>query len=97
MADRVVYVVDDHFELPEKYIGMSTEEIDALITAEKEKERKNKCEVAERLESIGITKGEERLAKLISLLIDKGLMEDVKKVTTDKKARQELYKKYGIH
>lgn len=37
--ERIVYVVDDHFELPKKYLNMSTEEIDKLILKAKEKEK----------------------------------------------------------
>ena len=38
--ERIVYVVDDHFELPKKYLNMSTEEIDELIRESKEKQKK---------------------------------------------------------
>ena len=37
--DRIVYVVDDHFELPQKYINMAPEELDRLIAEEKAKDR----------------------------------------------------------
>ena len=58
------------------------------------------CDVAERLENRGIAKGEAigeaKLGRLIDLLIKKGLQEDIQKVATDEKARQEMYKKYDI-
>ena len=58
------------------------------------------CDVAERLENRGIAKGlakgEAKLAKLMSLLLEKGLVAEATKAATDKKARQEMYKKYGI-
>lgn len=50
------------------------------------------CEVAERLEN----RGEAKLGKLMSLLLEKGLVADATKAATDEKARHELYKKYGI-
>ena len=54
------------------------------------------CDVAQRLENRGIAKGEAKLAKLMSLLLEKGLVADATKAATDEKARQEMYKKYGI-
>ena len=35
----IVYVVDDHFELPKKYLNMTTEEIDRLILEENKKQK----------------------------------------------------------
>lgn len=43
--DRIVYIVDDHFELPKKYLNMSTEEIDKLIQESKERELELEREV----------------------------------------------------
>ena len=37
--ERIVEVVDDHFELPKKYLNMTTEEIDRLILEEKKKQK----------------------------------------------------------
>ena len=37
--ERIVEVVDDHFELPKKYLNMTTEEIDRLILEEKKKKK----------------------------------------------------------
>lgn len=62
------------------------------------------CDVAERLENRGIAKGEAigeakgeaKLGKLISLLLEKGLVADAKKAAVDEKARHELYKKHGL-
>lgn len=54
------------------------------------------CEVAERLENRGRAEGEAKLGKLIDILMEKGLQSDIKKAATDEKARQELYRKYGI-
>ena len=65
---------------------------------------RNMCDVADRLEQIGFEKGEaigktigeEKLGKLIVLLTEKGLEADILKAASDEKARQEMYKKYGI-
>ncbi|MDD3140408.1 MAG: hypothetical protein PHX08_15750 [Lachnospiraceae bacterium] len=61
------------------------------------------CEARERYEyerkaamDCGLKLGEERLAKLINHLISDGCQEKIIKVTTDKKYRDELYKKYDI-
>lgn len=37
--ERIVEIVDDHFELPKKYLNMATEEIDRLILEEKKKRK----------------------------------------------------------
>ena len=42
-------------------------------------------------------RGENRLGKLISLLINMGKSEDIKKVSEDKIFRKELYLQYGIY
>ena len=44
----------------------------------------------------GRAEGEAKLGKLIDILMEKGLKSDIKKATADEKARQELYRKYGI-
>ena len=58
------------------------------------------CDVAQRLENRGITKGEAKgeakLAKLMSLLLEKGLVADATKAANDEKMREKLYKNYGI-
>lgn len=43
-----------------------------------------------------IAQGENKLAKLISLLLQKGLTSEAEKAANDEKARQEMYQKYGI-
>ena len=54
------------------------------------------CDVAQRLENRVITKGEAKLAKLMSLLLEKGLVADATKAANDEKMREKLYKNYGI-
>ena len=46
--------------------------------------------------SEGLTEGENRLSSLINLLLEKGLTDDIPKVTTDSAYRDELYKKYQL-
>ena len=66
------------------------------VMASEEGKVKNMCEVAERLENIGRTEGEDRLGTLISKLMAEGRMDDVKTAASDKAARDELYKEFGI-
>ena len=66
------------------------------VMSSEEGKVKNMCEVAERLENIGRTEGEDRLGTLISKLMAEGRMDDVKKAASDKAARDELYKEFGI-
>ena len=44
----------------------------------------------------GLSEGENRLSALINLLLEKGLTDDIPKVTTDSAYRDELYKKYQL-
>ena len=44
----------------------------------------------------GLTEGENRLSSLINLLLEKGLTNDIPKVTTDSSYRDMLYKKYQL-
>ena len=66
------------------------------VMSSEEGKVKNMCEVAERLENIGRTEGEDRLGTLISKLMAEGRMDDVKNAASDKAARDELYKEFGI-
>ena len=66
------------------------------VMSSEEGKVKNMCEVAERLENIGRTEGEDRLGTLISKLMAEGRMDDVKTAASDKAARDELYKEFGI-
>ena len=66
------------------------------VMSSEEGKVKNMCEVAERLENIGRTEGEDRLGTLISKLMAEGRMDDVKKAASDKAAREALYKEFGI-
>ena len=44
----------------------------------------------------GLAEGENRLSSLINLLLEKGLTDEISKVTTDSSYREELYKKYQL-
>jgi len=68
----------------------------------------NMCDVATRLENIGMAKGiaegkaegkvegENLMAKLINMLLSAGRTEDALKATSDENARKEFYKEFGI-
>ena len=56
----------------------------------------NVCEVAERLEKIGIEKGENKLALLLAKLYELGRDSDAKSALTDETLREQLYKEYNI-
>ena len=42
-------------------------------------------------------KGEDKLSKLIALLLEKNNIEAIQKVTKDASFRKQLYKEYGIN
>ena len=44
----------------------------------------------------GIGEGEDKLGKLINLLMQSNRSEDVTKAATDKEARKKLYKEFGM-
>ncbi len=44
----------------------------------------------------GLIKGENRLGKLISLLLSDGRIEDAQKVASNEEARKQFYREYGI-
>lgn len=46
--------------------------------------------------AMGVKDGENKLSRLISLLVDEGLFEIVKLVTSDEEAREQYYTRYGI-
>ncbi|MBE5842592.1 MAG: hypothetical protein E7302_00275 [Butyrivibrio sp.] len=66
----------------------------------KGKECVNMCEVLDEVEARGIaigeTKGEDRLSKLITILLEKNDNSAIALVTSDKKTRDEYYKKYNL-
>lgn len=47
-------------------------------------------------EERGMTLGEDRLAKLISILMSLGRTEDVAKAANDEEARKEFYREFNI-
>lgn len=69
----------------------------ALITFNRELyEQGLREEGAREAEARGKEKGEKNLGKLINALLDDGLDDIVRLVTTDKMVRDEYYKKYNI-
>ncbi len=66
----------------------------------KGKERVNMCDVLDVVEARGIAigeeKGEERLSKLISILLENNDNSSIALVTSNKEARDKYYKKYNL-
>jgi hypothetical protein len=57
---------------------------------------KNMCDVADRLRNEGREQGEDRLGKLIQLLLEAGRTADVKKAASDEEARKAFYREFGM-
>ena len=62
----------------------------------KGKERVDMCEVLDKVEARGVMQGEERLSNLITILLNNNDNTAIALVTSDKKAREEYYKKYNL-
>ena len=45
----------------------------------------------------GIVEGEDKLSKLVTLLLEKNDIDSIRKVTKDASFRKQLYKEYGIN
>lgn len=60
------------------------------VMSSEEGKVKNMCEVAERLENIGRTEGEDRLGTLISKLMTEGRMDDVKRAASEKSGKRRI-------
>ena len=96
------YVSDDKTEI--KHVDEVLKLLSAMtgddryeeILAEKEKGAKNMDAMLDRLLSKGRAQGEERLGKLINLLLQDNRIEDVKKASVDEEARKKFYKEFGI-
>ena len=54
------------------------------------------CEVAERLAKDGEARGEEKVSKLVRILIKEGKIEEIEKACKDREYRKKLYIQYGI-
>ena len=70
-----------------------------FVDKEKQMERMVKAEREEaRQEGLqeGLQEGENLMAKLISILMEKGLFGEAKRAADDETIRQELYKKYNL-
>lgn len=62
---------------------------------EEEKRKLREAEYAYGKEE-GTRQGEDTLSRLIAVLLEKGDMESVRRAVESRKARAELYKKYGL-
>ena len=56
----------------------------------------NEAETMQLFKEEGRKEGEDKLGKLIALLLANGLTDDARLAALDKSARAELYRKYGI-
>ena len=65
---------------------------------EKQKEGKEivMCEYIDMLEARGVVTGENRLAKLIQILLKEKEYREVEAVSSSRERRHELYRKYGL-
>lgn len=66
------------------------------MSKEMEREVSEMCNLADVIEEKGIEKGADRLAELINILLEDGRIDDVAKVSADKKFRETLYKEFEI-
>lgn len=72
-----------------KYVDVeSNEEVKEVL--------KTMCGLGESLEIKGAERGEARMAKLVSILLDQQKYAEIKKVTTDEEFREECYTLYNI-
>ena len=72
------------------------EDVRKALNAGERKEGVKMTTVIDLVYAKGEAKGEGKLAKLINLLLSENNVTDALKVTQDEKARQEMYKKYGL-
>lgn len=80
------------------------QEFESIVQSGKAKEVDNMCEAIDKIvargeergEARGMELGEEKLSKLIAVLLREGLYDAVQLVTSDKAKREEYYQKYNI-
>ncbi len=54
------------------------------------------ADIRSQSEAKGEAKGEDKLSKLVTLLLEKNDIDSIRKVTKDASFRKQLYKEYGI-
>lgn len=95
--DSVITHVDEFLKLMRVLTGDSRyEEIAASITEAEKEGGLKMCNVLDAREARGEARGEARMSKLVSLLLDEQRYEEIKKITSDAKAREEYYTLYNI-
>ncbi len=90
--DAVIAHVDEFLKLMKVLTGDKRFEEVAHTIAEKEKGEVRMCRILDEREA----KGEEKMGKLISILLSQNLVEEAKKVTEDKEERERLYILYNV-
>ena len=103
------YIPDDPTEIKHvdevlKLLSVMTGDKRYETILKEEKEVRNMCEVADRLENMGIAKGvakgraegETKLAKLMEKLFAAKRFEDAEKAASDEEARKKFYKEFGM-
>ena len=89
-VDRAINDMPEDYEIRKFLIGNRAEVKDLCVT------KYNEAETMKRFREEGRKEGEDRLGRLVSLLIMKGRTGDAQKAATDKAARENLYQEFGI-
>jgi len=90
--DAVIAHVDEFLKLMKVLTGDKRFEEVAHTIAEKEEGEVRMCRILDEREA----KGEEKMGKLIGILLSQNLVEEAKKVTEDKEERERLYILYNV-
>lgn len=99
--DAIITHVDEFLKLMKVLTGDNRyEEIARSVTVEEKEDGIMACRLLDareaRGEARGITLGETRMGNLVNLLLQEKRYEEIEKVTTDKKIREEYYALYNI-
>lgn len=97
-VDRAINDMPEDYEIRKFLIGNRAEVKDLCVTKYNEAEtmKRFREEGREEGRKEGRKEGEDRLGRLVSLLIMKGRTGDAQKAATDKAARENLYQEFGI-
>ena len=73
-----------------------TEQMEEMLKKQTEGEEIHMCEYIDMLEARGEIKGENRLGKLIQLLLKEKKYKEIDMASSNREKRQELYRLYGV-
>ena len=73
-----------------------TDLVEELLTKQEEEKEVIMCEYIDMLEARGESKGENRLAQLIQILLKEKKYKEIETVSGSREKRHELYRQYGI-